>query len=607
MPDAPRSKPHPANHHRFESLAVFATVVRSPSLLRVQLAFLLFHVAEIATWITILVYAYDRGGATAAGLVAFAQLAPAVVFAPVASALGDHIPRVRMLALAYGTFAATATIVAALLLTDAEPLAVYAATVLCGLAITLARPAHAAVLPTIAGTPSELTAANVASGTVESIGVLVGSVGGGIVLAAVGAGGVFVAAAVALLVGTLAVVRMRPSVATRRRRIELVHVEGDAAASVPAPAAAHPAHADHAIHSSELALAAGAGAAALPATPAGAPPGVLTEILAGIRVLRADSHTRVVVVALGLSMMLAGTLDVLGVVLALDVLRSGEETVGLIAGALGAGGLLGAGFAISLVGRPRLVTPMLVAALVIWLGIAVSGLVPVLLVALVGFLAGGVGKSVFDVAGRTMLQRVAPEETLARIFGVLEGVNMAMLALGTLAAPLLVQLLGSTVALIVAGAVVPVAALVLRPLLAGADRAGVVHEEELRLIRAIPMFSPLRVTALERLAQELDHMHVKAGAHVLREGDHGDRFYIIGSGRCEVWVKDRLVNTIGPGDGFGEIALINDVPRTATIRALEDLDLYVLDRAPFLEAVTGQSRSRAAAQELIDERLAMHE
>src|SRR5690242_11582963 len=152
MPDA-------HDHHdpgpRFESLAVFATVVRSRPILRVELAFLLFNTTELAAWIAILVYAYDRGGATAAGLVAFAQLAPAVVFAPLASALGDRIPRIRMLSIAYASYGLLTLGAAALLALDADPLVVYGAVVLGGLALTLVRPAHAAVMPTIARTPSE--------------------------------------------------------------------------------------------------------------------------------------------------------------------------------------------------------------------------------------------------------------------------------------------------------------------------------------------------------------------------------------------------------------------------------------------------------------------
>ncbi len=579
---------HP--EHRFESLAVFATVVRSPSLLRVQLALLLFSMGEIASWIAILVYAYNRGGATESGLVAFAQLAPAVVFAPIAATLGDRIPRIRMLALAHAAFAATTLLGAALLLAGADALLVYGAAILAGLALTLVRPAHAAVLPTIARTPSELTAANVATGTVENVGVLVGSVAGGVLLAEAGTAGVWLVAGVGLVVGFLAVVGMRPATVVRRRRLELTLDEEGPGPALPVPGAVD------AVRAAEVAVVAsprGGGA-------------VLQEILAGLRVIHAEPNLRVVVLVLGLSMMLVGILDVLGVVLALDVLDAGDQGVGLISGALGAGGLLGAGIAISLVGRHRLLAPMILAAVVVGLGIGASGLVPLLVVALLGFLAGGIGKSVFDVAGRTMLQRVAPDATLARIFGVLEGVNMAALALGTLAAPVLIQLLGSTGALVVAASIVPAAVLVLRPYLARADASGIVHEEELGLIRAIPMFTPLRVTALERLAQELDHMHVRAGADVIRQGDTGDRFYIIGQGQCAILVDGRAVNVIGPGAGFGEIALLNDVPRTATVRAVTELELFVLDRAPFLEAITGQPRSQAAAQAVIERHMEMN-
>ena len=589
------SCPHPMtdasrHDHRFESLAVFATVVRSPSLLRVQFALLLFSLCEIACWIAILVYAYDRGGATESGLVAFAQLAPAVVFAPIGAAMGDRIPRIRMLALAHASFAATTLLGAALLFAGADALLVYGAAILAGLALTLVRPAHASVLPTIARTPSELTAANVATGTVENVGVLVGSVAGGVLLAEAGTAGVWLAAGVGLGLGFLAVVGMRPAVVVRRQRLELTLDDVGPGPAIPVAGAID------AVHAAD---------AALVASPRGGG-AVLAEILAGLRVIRAEPNLRVVVLVLGLSMSLVGILDVLGVVLALEVLDAGDQGVGLISGAMGAGGLLGAGIAISLVGRHRLLTPMLLAAVVVGLGIGASGLVPLLVVALLGFLAGGIGKSVFDVAGRTMLQRVSPDETLARIFGVLEGVNMAALALGTLAAPILVRLLGTAGALVVAASIIPAAVIVLRPFLARADASGIVHEEELGLIRAIPMFAPLRVTALERLAQELDHMHVRPDGDIIRQGDTGDRFYIIGQGQCAILVDGRAVNVIGPGDGFGEIALLNDVPRTATVRAITEVELFVLDRAPFLEAVTGQPRSRAAAQAVIDRHLEMN-
>ena len=186
---------------------------------------------------------------------------------------------------------------------------------------------------------------------------------------------------------------------------------------------------------------------------------------------------------------------------------------------------------------------------------------------------------------------MAPDATLARVFGVLEGVTMAALALGTLVAPVLVQLLGTAGALAVSAAIVPLMTLVFRGPLARADASGVVHEEELGLIRALPMFAPLRVTALERIAQELDHLRVHTGDDIIREGELGDRFYLIGEGQCVVLIGGRAVTVMGVGDGFGEIALLNDVPRTATVRALTDVELY----RPRPRAVP-RGRDRAATQ-----------
>ena len=432
------ASPMPERHRhgpRFESLAVFATVLRSPSILRVQLAFLLFNTTEIAAWIAILVYAYDQGGTNAAGLVAFAPARPGRRVRPDRAALGDRIPRIRMLALAYAVYALlTLLAAAAFLAVDADPLVVYAAVVVSGLALTLVRPAHAAVLPTIARTPSELTAANVASGTVENIGVLVGSVGGGVLLAATGPAGVFLVAGIGLLLGFLAIVGMRPvwppSGAARR-----------ADARRRRPRALGP-------RARRAGRGAGRGGG-----PRGQPRrhhGDRRRAVRRAALIGADPHTRVVVLMLGLSMMLVGILDVLGVVLALEVLDAGEQGVGLSPGRSAPAGCSGRHR-----DQPRRSSPAARADADRRRGHRPRDrdrrALPVLGVVLVGFLAGGVGKSVFDVAGRTMLQRVAPDATLTRVFGVLEGVTMAALALGTLAAPVLVQLSGRCALAVAAG------------------------------------------------------------------------------------------------------------------------------------------------------------
>ena len=574
---------------RLESVAVFATVLRSWTLLRTQVAYLLFAVVELGTWVAILVYAYDQGGATASGLVAFAQLAPAVLFAPLAATLGDRVARTRVLAIAYAVYAAANLLVTVLLATGQPPLAVYAGAVITGLALTLVRPAHASVMPQIARTPSELTAANVASGTMENLGIVVGSIGGGILLGIIGVGGVYLVCTVAAFTGFILVARLRVVADPVHHAVpvatttdahgtgdHLDHRHGDDAADAAAPSGGEVEH--------------GAGLA--------------SEMAAGLRAGLGDRLIRPLVLMVGASFLLQGAADVLMVVLALDIAGMGESGVGLLSGATGIGGLAGAALAIGLVGRRRLVGALLLAAVVAGAGMALPGVVPVPVLAIVGFLVLGSGRSVIDVVGRTLLQRVTPDRYLTRIFGVVEGTALAGLALGTLLAPFLVETAGPEAALVITGALLPVGALVMRRSLLASEAAGAVHERELGTVRSIGMFTLLPLPILERLAANAGHLHAAPGDLVIAEGQPGDTYYMIERGTCVVARDGVELNRLGPGDGFGEIALLHDVPRTASITAVTDMDLFTLDRTPFLEALTGQSAAYALARQVADERLA---
>jgi hypothetical protein len=225
-------------------------------------------------------------------------------------------------------------------------------------------------------------------------------------------------------------------------------------------------------------------------------------------------------------------------------------------------------------------------------------------VAITLLVVAGAGRSLADMAGRTLLQRVTPDPSLARVFGVLEGVHTGMIGIGSIAVPAFIGLAGPREALLLLGLWMPIVVIVGWRALGRADLAAVVHVRELEVLRAMPLFAPLAPPALERLSANLAKREVEPGEWIIRQGEGGDRYYIIDDGIVDVVIDGTVVRTQGPGDGFGEIALIRDVPRTASIRATTQVAVWELDRDVFLAAVTGHPISRRSADELIAERLA---
>jgi len=216
----------------------------------------------------------------------------------------------------------------------------------------------------------------------------------------------------------------------------------------------------------------------------------------------------------------------------------------------------------------------------------------------------GVGNTIVDVAGMTILQRSAPEAVLARVFGVLETMLLVTFALGALAAPLLVSTLGVRGALIATGALLPLLLVPAWPTLAKLDTGAVVAAERIDLLQRLPIFAPLPEATLERLAADLAEVDVVAGVTLFEQGDPGDLFYVVRNGEAEVLPDGKAPILLDRGGFFGEIALLRDTPRTATVRARTDLSLYALSRDVFIPAVSGYAPSRDEADRVINLRLA---
>ena len=299
-----------------------------------------------------------------------------------------------------------------------------------------------------------------------------------------------------------------------------------------------------------------------------------------------------------------GALTVFVVVVALDLLRIGEPGVGTLTAAVGAGAVVGSLAASLLVGSRRLAR---------WFGIGIAlwglpiALIPVFpreATALILLACVGLANALVDVGLYTLMARLAPDAVLARIFGLQESLVSLTVGLGAVCASLLINRTSVPVAMVVVGALCPMLVLATWRRLGRPDRNIGELEKEIGLLRGLPMLQPLPLPAIEQLARGLDPVRVPAGQAVFHQGDPADRFYVIESGAADVVGDGRLVTALGPGDGFGEIALLRRVQRTATVRAATDLELQALTCDRFLPVVTGfppsSREARAEVEEMLD-------
>jgi MFS family permease len=535
-----------------ESFRSFGRVFRNPDIRKIELAWAGSVLGHWAYGIALAVYAYEQGGAAAVGLVGLIRFLPPAVVGPFTAMLADRFRRERVMVTADLTRAVLLGAAALVMATDGPPALVYTLAGLVAVAYSAIRPAQAALLPSLARSPAELTAANVASSTIESVGVFGGPALGGILLAATSASVVFGAAAAGFAYSAALVSRVerqpRPEAHRERRNI-------------------------------------------------------LREFTAGYVTVVREPNLRVLVTLLIAQTLVAGALNVLIVVSALQLLDLGEEGVGWLTSALGIGGVLGAVVSIALVGRGRLTSDFTI-GIVLWgLPIAIIGLWPEPIPAFLLLTIVGMGNTLVDVSAFTLLQRAVPDEVLGRVFGAVQSLWVGTIGLGSILAPLAIELIGIEGALIVTGSILPVLAALLWRRLSALDRAAPVPARELELLHGIELFRPLPTPVLEGLAGAMAPMRVEAGREIVREGEAGDRFYVIAEGRVEVVKDGQVINEEGPGEFFGEIALLRDVPRTATVRAKTDVDLRALERDDFIGAVTGHAASAEAADSVVATRL----
>jgi MFS family permease len=526
-----------------------AAVFTGP-LRRANVSFAAMWAGESAFMVALAVVAFGEGGVAAVGIVTAVRMATAALLTPFLATLADRVRRERVLSgigVIRAVMLAGAAVVTAV---GGSSAATYGFAVVATVALALYRPAHSALLPALANSPGDLTAANAVRGMLDSLTTLGGPLAAAGLLAASGPAVVFAACSALSLLGGLVVV-------------------------------------------------------ALPYDP---PPrmnaargSVSRDILGGFTTIAGNRGLRLITTLGVVQTFTRGCLTVFSVVVAIDLLSTGYPGVGILNSAVGAGGVLGSLFAFTLVRRGGLAAWFGVGVALFGAPLALVGVFPEQVTAIVLLGLVGVGNALIDVGGFTMLARLTDEAVLARMFAGFEAVLTLGVACGGLVAPLVIHLLGPRGALVAVGLLAPAAVAASGRALRRLDGTMRVRDVDIAILRAVPMLAALPAATIEQLGARLEYAEFGPSQVVFEQGDRGENFYVVESGGAEVVRHGRVVNTLDRGDGFGEIALLGDGPRTATVRAgaSRPLRVAVLQRPAFLTAVTGYPVSATAGHELV--------
>lgn len=552
-----------------ETTGSLRSVFVNPNLRRLQLAFAGSLMGNWAYATAVAVWAYGVGGAKAVGVFAAVRLALMAVATPFVSTFADRYPR-KMVMIASDLYCAVLVAAATACLYAGTPaLPIFALAALTSFGGSSFRAAQGALTPQLANTPDELTASNGTASTLESLAIFVGPAVGAGLLAVADVEVVFLLN-VASFVWSMAMVtgiRVPPPAAARSQE-------------------AHPESASDVLaeveHKAE---------------------GFLAETSAGFRTIARDRDLLLTVVEGSAQTVLAGATAVFPLVMAVQILHIGAKGVGLLDSMSGLAAILGGVFAISRATKRKLGQDLTTGVLLWSVPLVLVTIWPTPVAAFAVMALLGFANPLVDVNVFTVIQRLTPDAVLGRVFGAFETCLIATMALGSAITPLMLHAWGLRTTMAVLGlSVGAVPLLGLRRMLQLDQRLEA--PAGLGLLQAIPMFGPLGPVTVDVLARGLVRETVAAGDVVVREGDESDRFYVIESGTVRVTAADgHLLREEGPGDYFGEIGLLRDVPRTATITAADDVVLLALSREEFLEAVSGQGEARRLAEDVVVRRL----
>ena len=541
-----------------ETWASLRSVFVNPALRRIELALAGSMIGDWAYATAVMVWAYGVGGARLVGVWAAVRYLLMAFASPIGSTLADRLPRKAVLVGSDVLRAVLVAVAAACLVVDAPTLVVLVIATVISLVGCVFRPAQMAWMPSLTTKPEELTAANGASSTIESLAFFLGPALGALLVAGTNVETVFVLNALTFLLSAVLVVGIRPVAK------DDPDAEGD---QDDEPAE-----------------------------------GMFREMAGGFTHIARNRDLVMVAILVCTQTLVAGASVVFGVTFAVQILETGPAGVGIIDSVFGVGAILGGFFAISRATRNRLAGDLAMGT-VLWslpLLLVVAWPSPVTVFAAAILL--GFGNPLVDVNFATIVQRLVPDAVLGRVFGAYEGALIATMAVGSAATPFLFEAIGLRWTLALLALVVGLPAIAFLPRCRRLDDT-MRPPEGTDLLRRIPIFAALPPASLEALARGLTRRTAPAGTPILVEGEDSDRFYVIESGRVEVTQNGSVLRHEGPGEFFGEIGLLRDVPRTATVTATEDTELLTLVREDFLDAVRGTDEALRAADDIIVRRL----
>jgi len=540
--------------------------LKNGRLVRVLGAYAGSVIGEWALWVAVLVYAYQAGGSKLAGMTSVGLLIPAAVVAPFAGHAADGARPERALFLVYVVEAASLACAAVLAVVGAPAWTVIVPIGVAITGITFIRPSIAVVVPGLVVSPGDLVAANLLTGNADSVGVLAGPLLASALLFADGPALVFASCAALNAIGALLTFR-------------LDRVKGDRPGVMP--------------------FAAGA-----PTAPSSsASPRAWTRVLASrtaplveaTRTMARQRGSLQLLAVLGGQFALFGALDLLVVDLAFTVLDLGDAGPGALSALVGVGAVAGAAASVMIVGRRQLSIVMIACLGVIAASMMTLGASTMLVTTLLMLPIAGIARSLLDVSGRMLLQRCAPQDALASVFAILEVLSGIGMLCGSVMAQVLIAQGGARSALFGVAIFFVLVILVTAPGLRHVEEHADAPVVQIRLLRVTSLFGSLPGPVLESLARGSEMIDFPSGATIIRQGEPGDHYFVIARGTVEVSVDGGRVRSIGRPAGFGEIALLANLPRTATVTTLEPVSVLAIERTHFLAAVTGHDESARIA------------